>query len=74
MLLKRLFIIFVFFAAQVHAARVTQDTMIDAADPGIKLFVRSKMAQGQTRFNDDNVVLFVHGATYPSTPDFDLPY
>ena len=74
MLLKRLFIIFAFFAAQVHAATVTQDTMIDAVDPGIKLFVRSKMAQGQTRFNDDNVVLFVHGATYPSTPDFDLPY
>ena len=74
MLLKRLFVFLVFFAAQVHAATISQDTMIDAVDPGIRLFVRSKMAQGQTRFNDDNVVLFVHGATYPSTPDFDLAY
>ena len=74
MLLKRLFVFFVFLAAQVHAATVMQDIMIDAVDPGIKLFVRGKMAQGQTRFTDDNVVLFVHGATYPSTPDFDLPY
>ncbi len=74
MLLKRLFVFLVFLAAQVHAATISQDTMIDAVDPGIRLFVRSKMAQGQTRFNDDNVVLFVHGATYPSTPDFDLPY
>lgn len=32
------------------------------------------MAEGQTRFTNDNVVLFVHGATCPSTPDFDLPY
>ena len=74
MLFKQLFVFLVFAASQVHAATATQDIMIDAVDPGIKLFVRSKMAQGQTRFSDDNVVLFVHGATYPSTPDFDLPY
>ena len=51
-----------------------QDYSIDAVDPGIKLFVRAKMAEGNTRFTDDNVVLFVHGATFPSTPDFDLEY
>ena len=56
------------------AAVTKQDYFIDAVDPGVKLFVRSKMAEGQKQFNDDNVVLFVHGATYPSTPDFDLQY
>ena len=60
--------------ALAHAESVKQDVMIDAVDPGVQLFVRSKMAKGQSRFTDDNVVLFVHGATFPSTPDFDLPY
>jgi pimeloyl-ACP methyl ester carboxylesterase len=53
---------------------VKSDAQIDALDPGIKLFIREKMAQGNTRFADDNVVLFLHGATGPSTCDFDLQY
>ncbi len=57
-------------AAQIAA----DDYRIDAADPGIKLFVRMKMAAGNTKFSDDNIVVFLHGATYPSTPDFDLRY
>ena len=61
-------------ASSGQAGPVKQDYFIDAVDPGIKLFVRSKMAEGQTRFTDDNVVLFIHGATFPSTPDFDLQY
>jgi len=36
--------------------------------------MREKMAQGNTRFANDNVVLFLHGATSPSTCDFDLEY
>jgi alpha-beta hydrolase superfamily lysophospholipase len=47
---------------------------IDAVDPGIKLFLREKMAVGNTKFTDDNIVLFLHGATSPSSCDFDLPY
>ena len=71
----RLLVIFLLmFASALQAKPVKQDYMIDAVDPGIKLFVRSKMAEGQTRFTDSNIVLFVHGATYPSTPDFDLAY
>src|ERR671924_598067 len=50
-----------------------QDYQIDSVDPGIKLFVREKMAEGAAA-NEDNVVLFVHGATFPSTPDFDLQF
>ena len=53
---------------------VKTDVQIDALDPGIKLFVREKMAEGNTRFTDDNVVLFLHGATAPSTCDFDLSF
>ena len=76
MLTRWIFIFTMLFAslAQAQTRAVRQDVMIDALDPGIKLFVRSKMAEGQTRFSDSNIVLFVHGATYPSTPDFDLQY
>ena len=42
-------------------------------DPGIKLFVREKRAEG-AKSTEDNVVLIVHGATFPSTPDFDLQF
>ena len=58
--------------AQVKA--VKQDYHIYGADSGVKIFVRSKMAAGTTRFPDDNVVVFVHGATAPSTCDFDLGF
>ena len=56
------------------AAIVKQEEIFDAADPGIRLFVRSKMAEGQRQFTDDNIVVFVHGATGPSTCDFDLGF
>ena len=52
----------------------SQDFHIDSVDPGIQLFVRMKMAEGNRTSNNDNIVLFVHGATYPSTPAFDLQY
>src|SRR5262249_53641231 len=61
-------------AAAQDVAIVKTDTQIDGLDPGIKIFLREKMAQGNTRFTDDNVVLFLHGATGPSTCDFDLSY
>ncbi len=56
------------------AGIVKQDETIDAVAPGIKLFVRAKMAEGQRQFTDDNIVIFVHGATGPSTCDFDLGF
>ncbi|HET9623781.1 MAG TPA: alpha/beta hydrolase [Kofleriaceae bacterium] len=52
---------------------VKQDVVIDGGDPGVKLFVRTKLAAG-ARPARDNVVVFVHGATFPSTPDFDLQF
>jgi len=53
---------------------IKTDVQIDAFDPGIKLFVREKMSEGNTRFTDENVILFLHGATAPSACDFDLSY
>jgi len=65
-------------AAQTAGAQeikiIKTDTQIDALDPGIRLFVREKMQEGNTRFTNENVVLFLHGATGPSTCDFDLGY
>jgi hypothetical protein len=43
---------------------------VDALDPGITLFLREKMAEGNARFTAENVVLLPHGATAPSTCDF----
>jgi pimeloyl-ACP methyl ester carboxylesterase len=72
---RRLLALFLLLAVtNLIAAPVKQDEYIDALDPGIKLFVRSKQPERTVRATDDNVVLCVHGATYPSTPDFDLQY
>jgi pimeloyl-ACP methyl ester carboxylesterase len=61
--------------AQAQDVRIAKaDAQIDGLDPGIKLFVREKMAEGNTSFTDQNIVLFLHGATAPSTCDFDLSY
>jgi pimeloyl-ACP methyl ester carboxylesterase len=60
-----------FAAAQATAP--ARDFHIEGLDPGVRLFVREKMAQG-ARPTDDNVVIFIHGATGPSTCDFDLGY
>jgi pimeloyl-ACP methyl ester carboxylesterase len=70
---------FAAFAAAVvsslaQAAPVKTDYQIDGADPGVKLFVRQKMEAGNTRFTDDNIVVFIHGATAPSVCDFDLGF
>jgi len=61
--------------ASAQEIRITKtDAHIDALDPGIRLFVREKMPEGNTQFTNENVVLFLHGATGPSTCDFDLGY
>src|SRR3954466_12986353 len=66
--------LFLALPALAQGAKIVKtDSHIDALDPGIKLFVREKKAEG-TKATDENTVLFVHGATFPSTPDFDLQY
>jgi len=51
---------------------VAETFMIPAADAGIQLHVRNKRLDSQDRFPAERVVLFVHGATYPSETVFDI--
>src|ERR1019366_7708058 len=51
---------------------VTEEFMVPAVDPGIELYVRNKRPEGMAQFTKDNIVLFVHGATYPAETSFDL--
>jgi len=47
--------------------------LIPAADAGIELYVRNKRPAGMTTFPPEKILLYVHGATYPSETAFDLP-
>jgi len=51
---------------------VIEDFMIPSEDLSIKLYVRNKRHGQMRQFNKANVLLFVHGATYPSETGFDL--
>src|SRR3984885_15804804 len=51
----------------------TTEAMIPSSDPGIKLYVRNKHAEGMASFSPDKTLLFIHGATYPAETSFDLP-
>jgi pimeloyl-ACP methyl ester carboxylesterase len=46
---------------------------IPAADPGIQLYIRNKHPVEVTSFSAEKILLYVHGATYPSETAFDLP-
>jgi len=52
---------------------VSEHFMIDAADPGIKLYVRNKHKEDLKQFSSEKTLLSVHGATQPSEATFDLP-
>src|SRR2546421_882548 len=54
------------------AKLVMEEFMVASADPGISLYVRNKHPEGMSRFSADKIVLFVHGATSPAEPAFDL--
>src|SRR6202162_6084116 len=47
--------------------------LIPSADAGIELYVRNKRPAGMTTFTPEKILLYVHGATYPSETAFDLP-
>jgi len=51
---------------------VMEEFMVPAADPGISLYVRNKHSQGMSNFSGEKILLYVHGATYPSETAFDL--
>ena len=55
-----------------HGTLVTEEFMVPSGDPGIDIFVRNKRPADLARFTPGNIVLFVHGATYPAETSFDL--
>src|ERR1700712_2770708 len=52
---------------------VTENAMIPSGDAGIELYIRNKRPAGMTAFSASRILLYVHGATYPSETAFDLP-
>ncbi len=53
--------------------RIAAETFsIQSSDPGIKLYVRNKYLSGAKMFAGEKIILFVHGASYPSETVFDL--
>ncbi len=51
---------------------VTEEFFVPAADPGISLYVRNKHLEELKNARPDRILLFVHGATFPSEVSFDL--
>src|SRR5215475_9773371 len=51
---------------------VTEHFIIDAADTGVKLYVRNKRPEEMKQFRSERTLLYVHGATQPSEATFDL--
>ena len=49
-----------------------QEFMVPSGDPGISLYVRNKRPEALAAAPGERIVLFVHGATYPSETAFDL--
>jgi hypothetical protein len=52
---------------------ISESYLIPSADQGIELFLRNKRRADITNFSADKILLYVHGATYPSETAFDLP-
>jgi pimeloyl-ACP methyl ester carboxylesterase len=51
---------------------VMEEFTVPAVDAGVGLYVRNKHPPGMQRFTADKILLYVHGATYPSETVFDL--
>jgi pimeloyl-ACP methyl ester carboxylesterase len=59
-------------AADLPAALVTEEFMVDAGEPGIQLYVRNKHPADMAQVAAGHVLLYVHGSTLPSESTFDL--
>src|SRR5437588_11532745 len=58
--------------ASAQTKLVSEDIMVKSPDPGIEIFVRNKRPANMTSFRPERTVIYVHGATYPSSTAFDL--
>src|SRR3954471_24233908 len=51
---------------------VMEEMMVPSGDSGIDIYVRNKRPADMTSFRPERTLLYVHGATYPSSTAFDL--
>jgi pimeloyl-ACP methyl ester carboxylesterase len=51
---------------------IIEEHRIATEDPAITLYLRNKRPVGMKKFTSPRTVLFVHGATYPSSTTFDF--
>jgi pimeloyl-ACP methyl ester carboxylesterase len=67
-------LLFAGFSATAAPAKILmEEFLIPAVDPGIMLYVRNKHVENLKTVSAEKILLFVHGATYPSETTFDLP-
>jgi pimeloyl-ACP methyl ester carboxylesterase len=59
-------------AAEPALPLVTEEFMVESADPGIQLYVRNKHPSDLSEVPRDHILLYVHGASQPSEATFDL--
>ena len=59
--------------AEAAPTLVREEFMIEASDPGIRLYVVNKHLANIPQLPSEKILLFVHGATQPSEATFDLP-
>jgi pimeloyl-ACP methyl ester carboxylesterase len=52
---------------------VTEEMMVPS-DVGTEIFVRNKRPSGMISFRPERTVLIVHGATYPASTSYDMPF
>src|SRR5947199_9528687 len=60
-------------AALAQAPKITMEEMrVPSSDAGIEIYVRNKRPADMVSFRPERTLLYVHGATYPSSTAFDL--
>src|SRR5258708_13926508 len=60
-------------AALAQTPKITmEEMMVPSGDTGIDIYVRNKRPADMASFRPERTLLYVHGATYPSSTAFDL--
>ncbi|MFO1199885.1 MAG: alpha/beta fold hydrolase [Burkholderiaceae bacterium] len=62
-----------FTGAAIAQPGVESETFhVQSTDPSIRIHVRNKRPANVAKFDENRIVIFVHGATYPSESAFDI--
>src|SRR3954463_10152098 len=62
------------FATQAwtQSPKVVMEEVMVPSEPGIEIYVLNERPADMSAFRPEPTLLFVHGATYPAHPSFDL--